>query len=413
MQRIGPRWISCYEIPAGGGGGGKTPSFTGLRYVADVGVHLKAFCVAWAKTAVLEPLYWHSPVDLAEAAIVWLSALKPGHDFLVNARSVWCYVEYKRSYLAARVAEALAYRMLTTRYGYALMARFPAWLECIALHQRYAPSLAMTAAARAHYVRSRYASRQPDFVLQDSGGAFALAESKGQLARLGDSSGGQRRARRAISDALKQLAAGRLLLAELNQPVAAEYAVFTLVAEAGRRGGSQVWVCDPPGEDERGEHQYYLAESLRRAVYGHWLQVMGLVAEGRALLEGGTVRGPIRVPVWTVKDQDTQKRFCFVHPPDQEAGEWLPLCRPHRYWCPYRHGPVVPGLERDRLLTLLRLVSPGFRRQGEAFPLVPEFPLVQASTEEERQGLAVTPDGSVMADTDDLSRHEREVLAVE
>lgn len=118
-------------------------------------------------------------------------------------------------------------------------------------------------------------------------------------------------------------------------------------------------------------------------MYGHWLQVMGLVAEGRALLEGGTVRGPIRVPVWTVKDQATQKRFCFVCPPDQEVGEWLPLCRPHRYWCPYRHGPVVPGLERDRLLTLLRLVSPGFRREEETFPLVAEFPPVQGSTEEE------------------------------
>ncbi|MBC7239841.1 MAG: hypothetical protein H5T71_07065, partial [Chloroflexi bacterium] len=76
-------------------------------------------------------------------------------------------------------------------------------------------------------------------------------------------------------------------------------------------------------------------------------------------------------------------------------------------------GPVVPGLERDRLLTLLRLVSPGFRGEGETFPLVPEFPPVQGSTEEEGQGLAVTPDGSVMADTDDLSRHEREVLAFE
>lgn len=417
MRWVGARWMPCYEIPVGSGGGAKAPSFSGRHRVADLSATLKDFCLAWAKTAALEPSYWNNPADLAEAVITWVNVLQPGRAFLVNGRSVWCYVEYRRSYLAGRLGEAWAYTVLTKRYPYQLMARFPAWLECIALRQQYAPALAMAAAARERYVgargvtryASRFTSREPDFVLQDSAGRFALAESKGQLARLGDPARGVR----AISSALKQLSAGRSLVASLGQPLAAEFAVFTLVAEAGRRGGSQVWVCDPPGEDERGEHQYYLSESLRRAVYGHWLQVMGLVAEGRALIEGKTVPGPVRVPVWTVKDPATQKLFCFVYPPDQEMEEWLPLCRPHRYWCPFRHGPVVPGLERDRLLTLLRLVSPGFRKEGEVLPPVPEFPPIQRFTEGEEQGLAAAPDGSAVADAHDLLQHEREVLAVD
>lgn len=279
MWLLGVREIPWYEFPSASirgkrklrkrpfGSGFRQPYVTGSLSVAPIRVF-----TAMARTAALH-LNWLE--EQFEVSGLWLRYSRHfSSDKTISLRNGSCeyYKDAEMSEWASRLGEAFGYLEMQRR-GYAFLNHFQNILGA-ASGKRTPGWLSV--------------GKRPDYFCEPMHGSHllpALAEFKGSIPRPGGRSG----IKGDLAKALSQTVHGQTLV---NLPSHRTFAVATYIREKDDQNPepSLVAISDPESEDqERGDPPSISREDLReltiRGNYGAWLQMMGLVPEGMALVD--------------------------------------------------------------------------------------------------------------------------------